>query len=68
MGLHINPDANEIVSDRSLIKMGGSHVITIPPAVLSGIDIEEGEEIQLVHELGSDTIELHAQPREEDSE
>jgi antitoxin component of MazEF toxin-antitoxin module len=75
MAFEIKPNANEIVSTRKLRRYGsGSVAVSIPADIISGIDIEQGDDIELVHEIGSNEITIRAQPdadatdEEEDSE
>lgn len=73
MTFEIKPNANEIVSTRKLRRYGsGSVAVSIPADIISGIDIEQGDDIELVHEIGSNEITIRAQPdatdEEEDSE
>jgi len=63
MAFEIKPSENEIVSTRKLRRYGsGSVAVSIPADIISGIDIEQGDDIELVHEIGSNEITIRAQP------
>lgn len=69
MAFEIKPNANEIVSTRKLRRYGSNSVaVSIPADILSGIDIEQGDDIELVHEIGSNEITIRETDADADAD
>lgn len=66
MSLTINSDTNEIVSERKITTYGTSTGVSIPLSMLSDIDFEKGDQIEVAHEIGTDIIKIR--PCAEDSD
>lgn len=55
------------VSDkRRIIAFGNSHCVTVPPAILDVLELEKGDEVEIVREDGQDGFDVRVKPARED--
>lgn len=58
MSVTINPNAQTVTASRSLRRSGSSTVLTVPPEVLQALDLEAGDELEMVGSWEDDEITL----------
>jgi len=56
--VEIDPEKQEVRARRNLRKSGNSTVVAIPPQVLDGAGLEQGDRVELVAKMGEETIRL----------
>jgi antitoxin component of MazEF toxin-antitoxin module len=60
-------DAAKVTDKRRIIAFGNSHCVTVPPAILDLLELEKGDEVEIVREDGQSGFSVRAKTNDRTS-